>query len=216
MSRVKLFTRVEEPMPVDVYVPYIKASHTLQLVIDCIRAQQVQPQLVKVDDADAYWRFLKERWSEERAFAIVEHDVVTWLGSLQQLFECEKQWCTLATVCHGRMITTTLGCVRFSQQMQEQRPGFFDDIDSTWFHLDASIADKLGWPYIRPHSHWPAATHLNEVQWPDAISVRYALERKMVWQSHEEGRAIARVKFRVSGQKEERVSAATVDSEHFE
>jgi hypothetical protein len=97
------------------------------------------------------------------------------------------------------MISTTFGCVKFSERLVTRNPGFWEDIPSTWFHLDANFADKMGWPFLKPHVHWPAATHLNEVQWPDEISTRYTLERKIVWQSHEAGEQVARVQFRMAG-----------------
>jgi hypothetical protein len=211
VSRVKLYTHVEEPADVTVIIPYTKPSHTLQTAIDCLRIQQVQPYLVRVGDGDDYWRLLRQQWAMGGPFFIVEQDVLVWQGAIRAMFECDEKWCTLATMCHGRMITTTFGCVKFGQQVIEQNPGFWDDIPTTWFHLDANFTDKMGWPFIKPHSHWPPATHLNEVQWPDEISMRYSLERKLVWRSMEEGKAVASVRYRVAEDQREHVAHATVD-----
>lgn len=213
---MKLYAKVEEPADVRVLLPYVKATHTLQLVIDCLRIQQVQPELVKVNDGDAYWKLLKAEWAKGEEFFVVEHDVVVWQGGIRQLAECDQDWCVLPTMCHGRMISTTLGCMKFGKRLLERNPGFWDDIPTTWFHLDANMADKMGWPYIRPHAHWPPATHLNEVQWADEISKRYTLERKVAWQSMEEGnRAVARVQYRIDGdsRRTRRVAKADVVSE---
>jgi hypothetical protein len=71
----------------------------------------------------------------------------------------------------------------------------------------------MGWPFVKPHAHWPPATHLNEVQWADEISRRYSLQRKVVWQSMEAGgEAVARVQYRLEGdgRKAERVAYADV------
>lgn len=188
MSRPKtIYTKVVEPADISVVIPYTKTSHLLQTVVDCLRIQQVQPELVKVGKGDEYWRLLRERWELGREFIVVEQDVIVWQGGLRQLVECEQDWCTFPTMCHGRLIPTTLGCVKFGARLIERHPAFWDDIPSRWYHLDANFASKIGWPYIRPHAHFPPATHLNEVQWPDEISHRYMLERKVVWQSHEEG-----------------------------
>ncbi len=204
---MKLYTRVEEPADVRVLIPYTKATHKLQTVIDCLRIQWVQPELVKVDGGDGYHRMLTEAWSQKETFFVVEQDVVVWQGAIRILNDCQEDWDTLPTMCHGRMISTTFGCVKFSSWLIERRPWFWDDIPTTWFHLDAGFADKMGWPYIRPHTHMPPATHLNEVQWPDTVSMRYMLERKVVWQSMESGgEPVARVKFRNG-----RVAHATVD-----
>lgn len=183
-----------------VLLPYTKRSHLLQTAVDCLRIQHVQPELVKVDDGDGYHRMLSEAWEQEHTFFVVEQDILVWQGAIQMLDGCAEDWCTLPTMCHGRMITTTFGCVKFGRDLIVKRPGWWDDIPTTWFHLDANNADKMGWPYIRPHSHWPPATHLNEVQWSDSISKRYTLERKMVWQSIEEGgEPVVKVKYRLEG-----------------
>lgn len=184
-----IYTKVTEPADVRVIVPYLKTSAQMQTVVDCLRIQQVQPELHQTGPGDDYWRLLRDVWAEGKEFFVVEHDVAVWQGAIRALTDCEEDWCTLATMCHGRMITTTFGCVKFGSRLIERNPGFWDDIPSTWFHLDANFTDKMGWPYIRPHSHWPPATHLNEVQWPDEVSQRYTLERKLVWQSMEAGGA---------------------------
>lgn len=213
--RRKLYTKVIEPAPVNVWIPYTKPSTTLQTTINCLRAQSIQPNLCKVGDDDRYWQMLRDRWTEGEPFFVVEQDVFVWHGAIKELHECQESrgWCTLPTICHGRVITTTLGCVRFSEKSISQNPGFWDDIDSTWYFLDAGLADKMGWPYIKPHTHWPIATHLNETQWSDHISSRYSLEHKMHWQSRESGGTIVNVKYRLAGdsKKDKRVVHATVD-----
>jgi len=185
--RKAIYTKVTEPAKIKLLIPYTKPTAQLQTVVDCIRIQAVQPVLVKTGPGDDYWTMIRDAWEEGDEFFIVEQDVIVWQGGLRQLDECPQDWCTFPTMCHGRMISTTLGCVKFGKQMIERNPGLLDDIETTWYHLDASIADKMGWPYFRPHAHWPPATHLNEVQWPDSISTRFMLERKIVWQSMEAG-----------------------------
>lgn len=215
----KIYSRVEQPSSVNVHIPYLKPNRTLQTVVDCLRAQAVQPELHRVDEGAAYWRLMRELWQEGQEFFIVEHDVLVWFGGIRELSECEHKWCTLPTVCRGKLFSTSFGCVRFSEQVIAENPGFWEDIPTTWWHLDGAFADKMGWPYIRPHVHWPPATHLNEVQWPDEVSVRYTLERKLAWESMEAGNeTIARVKFRVSedkGRRGSRVAAAVVDRSGF-
>lgn len=185
--RLTIYTKVNEPAPVRVVIPYTKTSQPLQTVVDCLRIQQVQPELHQVGSGAEYWQLLSDRWAAGQEFFIVEQDVAVWQGAIQQLVECEQDWCTLPTMCHGRLIPTTFGCVKFSKRLIERNPNFWDDIPSLWFHLDANFSSKMGWPYIKPHVHFPPATHLNEVQWPDEISTRFMLERKIVWQSHEAG-----------------------------
>ena len=182
-----IWTRVEEPLDVRVIVPYVKTSHKLQTVVDCLRIQFVQPELVKVGDDESYWSLLRDEWAKGEEFFIVEQDVIVWTGAISMLQACAQSWCTLPTLCHGRMITTTFGCVKFGKQLVERNPGIWDDISRNWFHLDANFTTAMGWPFIGPHAHYPSATHLNEIQWPDAISKRWSITRKMVWQSMEAG-----------------------------
>ena len=156
---------------------------------------------------------MRNNWSLGEEFFVVEQDVIVWLGAIERMQGCAEKWCTLPTICHGRIITTTFGCVKFGSDLIEKNPGFWDDIPTTWFHLDANFTDKMGWPYIRPHPHDPIATHLNEVQWPDSASKRFSLERKVVWQSMEEGcKTVAKVRYRLSGdgRKAQRVATAEV------
>lgn len=224
MRRPRPYTTVEQPAPVTVIIPYTEASEKLQFVIDCLRIQQVQPELHRVGHRDEYWQLLHDRWEIGDEFLLVEQDVVVWQGAIQHLAECSNAWCTLPTMCHGRMITTTFGCVKFSRDLIARNPRFWDDIDRDWFHLDANFADKMGWPWIRPHDHWPPASHLNEVQWADEISTRFALERKLVWQAHEAGEAVARVKYRTPEddrpwyrrRRSEHVGVARVERESLE
>lgn len=206
-KKFEVYTRVEEPRDIKLFVPYTKPSEKLQLVVDCLRIQRVQPILHQVDSGSAYYDLVQTAWAEGQEFFIVEQDVVVWYGAIPKMQMCEEPWCTLATICHGREIKTTFGCVKFGQKLIDQRPGFWDDIPKEWFHLDANFADKIGWPFIKPHSHWPIATHLNEVQWHDSVSMRYTLERKNVWRSVEEGDAVAAVQT-----KDGRVIHAVVES----
>lgn len=211
---MKIWAKVEEPADVRVLLPHTKPTKQLQMVVDCLRVQHVQPELVRVNDGDAYWNMLSQAWAEGREFFVVEQDVFVWDGGIHQLASCPEDWCTLPTICHGRYITTTFGCVKFGEKLIEQRPGFWEDIPKTWFHLDSGFADKMGWPFIRPHAHWPAATHLNEIQWPDSVSTRKTLERKVVWQSMEAGgESVVRVKYRLAGdgRKVERIATGHVE-----
>lgn len=183
---LKLRTKVEEPYAAKVIIPYTKPTPLLQTVIDCLRIQWVQPTLVRVDDGDAYWRLLRDEWAKGEEFFIVEQDVLVWPGAIADLQMCKEDWCTLPTVCHGRLIVTTLGCVKFGAELIETNPGCWDDIDPDWHYLDAHFAEKMGWPFVKPHAHEPTAAHINEIQWPDSIS-RTGSEGKIGWVSMENG-----------------------------
>jgi hypothetical protein len=181
-----IYTKVEEPAPVEVYVPYTKVTPLLQTVVDSLRIQSVQPALVKVDEFDGYWRLLRDAWNERREFFVVEQDVLVWPGAIEMLARCGEEWCTLPTMCHGRTITTTFGCVKFGARMIERNPDIWDRIEPTWCYLDAHLSEDMGWPFITPHAHYPMAAHINEVQWPESISRRFT-DKKVGWYSMEAG-----------------------------
>jgi len=183
---MKLWTKVEKPVDRRVLVPYTKATEKVQAVIDCLRIQYVQPEAVKVDTGDAYWKMLRDAWSDGREFMVVEHDVMVWPGSVAFLFSCDMDWCVLPTLCHGRMYTTSLGAMRFGATMIQRNPGLWDRISSEWMYLDAHLSEEMGWPFITPHAHYPAAAHLNESQWPNDISMR-EIERRVGWHVQESG-----------------------------
>lgn len=183
MRDSKLFTKVEEPFPFRVLIPYTKATPKLQTVIDCLRIQFVQPELVKVGDDDGYRRMLADAWGSGE-FWVVEQDIIVWPGAIYAMNECAEPWCTLPSLCHGRMMFTTFGCVKFGVAVQKEWPDIWDT-DKPWFRLDAHFADTLGWPDRVPHFHEPPLIHLNEVQWPDSISVRFPY-KKIVWQHMEQ------------------------------
>jgi hypothetical protein len=186
MRRRSIWTKVEEPADTRVIVPYTKVTEKLQMVVDCLRIQFIQPELVKVGVDDAYWRTLRDAWADGREFFVVEQDVMVWPGAIALMVGCAENWCTLPTLCHGRILTTTFGCVKFGAQMIERNPDVWDNMDTTWCYLDAHLSESMGWPFILPHAHYPVAAHLNEVQWPDSISRRFP-EHKMSWRSQEAG-----------------------------
>ena len=186
-SKLKTWTKVETPLQAKVIVPFVKESFILQVVVDSLRLQFVQPELKKIDkkDEDGYWKLLKETWEEGEEFFVVEHDCVIWPGAINLMKICPEPWCTLPSLCHGRMITTTFGCVKFSQELIDTEPNVWDEIaerkNKIWFRQDANFSDAMGWPDVRPCVHFPPIIHLNEIQWPDAISKRDSY-KKIAWQ----------------------------------
>jgi len=177
----RIWTKVEEPNAMHVVVPYTKVTSLLQTVVDCLRIQFIQPELHKVGDNGDYWKLLDGLWRLGEEFFVVEQDVIVGAGGLHFMRDCPEPWCSNPTVCHGRLISTTFGCVKFGSSLMGD-PDFWSDIPKTWFRLDANFANKQGFPKVRPHVHHPAALHINEKQWPDSISKRFG-NRKLGWKS---------------------------------
>lgn len=171
---MKLVTKVEEPLDVKLIIPYVKPNHLLQTVIDCLRIQFVQPQLRKVGDNEDYWKLLSGLWDEGEEFFIVEQDVIVWPGAIPVMQRCENEWCHLPSLCQGRVCKGTFGCVKFGASLIAKHPDVWQTTNREWYHLDYEIhkaleSDKTVGNCI----HWPAASHLNEIHWPDTISTRY-------------------------------------------
>jgi len=148
-------------------VPYTKAGERLQVVVDCLRYQRIQPELYEMTDEDSYWTLLQANW--EREFFIVEQDVLVWAGAIPAMAACPSDWCTLPTICKGREVTTSFGCVKFGQGLIDRHPRLWDGLPKNWDTLDYCFAAKMqeGYETRRPCVHRPMATHLNEAHWPD-------------------------------------------------
>ena len=148
-----------------VLVPYTRHGPRLQVVADCLRFQQVEPELVRVDRGEAYWDLLRRSWTRE--FFIVEQDIIVWAGAVAEMAACVSPWCTLPTICKGREVTHSFGCVKFGQALIDSRPAFWDDMPRAWDTLDMHFYARMqdGYQPVEPCVHWPMATHLNKAHW---------------------------------------------------
>jgi len=184
-SKNDIWTKVEEPLDVTVIVPYMKPSSVLQTVVDALRIQFVQPRLVKLHKSpEAYWELLQQTWSKGDEFFIVEQDIIVWPGAINEMRNCEELWCTLPSLCHGNIVAATFGCVKFSAQLIAENQDIWDKVaerSKVWFVQDSGFSKEMMAINKHPHVHFPAAIHLNEVQWPLEISKRDAW-KKVVWQ----------------------------------
>jgi hypothetical protein len=186
----QIWTKVEEPLDVKVIIPYVKQTPLLQTVVDSLRVQYVQPEVHKVSGKEGYWKLLNKTWKEGQEFFIVEHDIIAWPGAINEMKNCEGVWCTLPSLCHGKILGTTFGCVKFGQKLIDAEPDMWENIGKTlngkvWFRQDANFVGAMAQLQYNISVHFPAATHLNEIQWPDAISKRGAY-KKVVWQNIEQ------------------------------
>ena len=177
---MKRWTKVEEPLPLTVLVPYTRESGLLQSVVDSLRVQFVQPEARKIHGKFGYWELLCEYWARGDAFFVVEQDVIAWCGAIKHMADCPETWCTTPLLCRGSLFITSLGCAKFSKELVTSRPTLVEDLeDHDWHWLDKNIAESIGMD-PGPHAHYPPSTHLNEIQWPNTISRRWAYRK--VWQ----------------------------------
>ena len=98
MRSYKLWTKVEEPADTRVLVPYVKATEKVQAVIDCLRLQFIQPEVVKVDEGDAYWRMLRDAWALGKRIGIRAEDIPRVLEPFGQVERAVLEERTRATM----------------------------------------------------------------------------------------------------------------------
>lgn len=65
---------------------------------------------------------LSTLWGMGEGFVLVEHDVVPWPGAVQELTDCESDWCRFRYPKGGRLIRS-LGCCKFSERLTKEHPG---------------------------------------------------------------------------------------------
>lgn len=123
------------------------------------------------EDRFSYWKALKAEWTGKSDLLIVEHDIVLHDDVLPQLQDCEKDWCTFPyhSVVSSLLLSGSLGCTRFSANMQRAFPDFpershWESCAVEWQSLDGFL-----WRYFTlrgwwPHSHSPNVEHLHTLE----------------------------------------------------
>lgn len=113
-------------MELNIWVPYTNAIEPT--MVSALAPYKVNYALM--DDDEGYPRFLKRRWSEERTFINVEHDVVPWDGALESLWACEQPWCAFAyraeEIYAEDNHTPVFGCCKFSAEFMRLTAGVWD------------------------------------------------------------------------------------------
>lgn len=148
-----------------IHVPYIDGmlrDETLgALAHDVIGHVALLDQLEERDDA--YYDSLVSWWDEPEDLIIVEQDMVPANGVIQEMLECNGDWCTSPYLVAGvTLIHLGLGCVKFSEQLRRDVPDAAreagiprgeDEPFGTWKMLDARLAPVLQRAGYHPHLH---------------------------------------------------------------
>ncbi len=96
-----------------------------------------------VDDTD-YSNLLTEIWKAGSGFIVVEHDVAPWFGAVNQLAECERDWCMFHYPKFGGALTRGLGCTKFSDRLVRKYPELPDAWQGIgWQVLDGSVGAAI-------------------------------------------------------------------------
>lgn len=131
----------------------------------------VLPVQLDADDGAAYGHLLRMLFSLRETLVIVEHDVVVPNASIRRLLRCKQEWCTHAQPYGGKLLTDSLGLVKFEGSLLERWPdvteyafyplGRHKPI-KTWATLDMAIAHRLRLHGLEPHVHPGDIRHLHE------------------------------------------------------
>jgi len=108
-------------------------------------------------------------WAEG-GFMLVEHDIAPWCGALEQLSECERDWCMFRYPEAGGL-SRGLGCTKFSDRLVRDYPKLPESWrGTTWREMDnvvcAAVAGVLHKenPDLNPLcKHGPPVAHVKEV-----------------------------------------------------
>src|ERR1700752_1918127 len=73
----------------------------------------------------AFPNYFRQRWNEGETFINIEHDVVPWLGAVEELWDCPHDWCyfdyhSMPGKCECE--PPPIGLVKFSETFIQQVP----------------------------------------------------------------------------------------------
>lgn len=110
---------------------------------------------------DDYRMLLRELWAEREDVVIVEHDVVPWPGSIEELWQCPCAWGTYSYRMHGGIgIAHGFGCAKLTTRLMDAVPDVWE-MPGMWNVLDQRLFYDARGRGIEPHMHRPPVTHLS-------------------------------------------------------
>jgi hypothetical protein len=148
---------------VNIFVP---ATNLLDPTRYCLRDYDYTVVDVSKDD-EAYYRYFKDRWKENKTFISVEQDVIFWPGALESLWNCPSKWCAFPYEMLGVPLQphayTPLGLVKFSDYFIDETPTMLEELESKhWKNLDSGIAhwvEQSKGQVVGCHMHWPSVVN---------------------------------------------------------
>ncbi len=125
------------------------------------------PDAVYVDvsrDDQAYWRLLRELWTQRATFILVEHDIAPNVDQITRMWTCPQQWCTHAYPM-GDIEAPAFGLVKFGEDLISETANLIDGIierHRIWTGLDSIVIAELHRRRYKEHVHQPSVRHLRE------------------------------------------------------
>src|SRR5262245_36727721 len=135
--------------------------------VSALNSERIPFKLVEVSGNYSYGRALHQLWEEGESFINVEHDIVPWPGALEKMWKCKSAMCMYQyPIGHSGLISGSLGCVKFSDELIDAYPlANFGWDDTEWNHLDAQVFGALVLDRsILPDVHQPPVGHLTDMK----------------------------------------------------
>lgn len=127
-----------ELVPVTTFVPFTALRwETVVALIGAGASFTVRPMI----SDDSYWELLNERWVEGDTFVVVEQDIVIERDTIEELTECDNDWCASPYRYRGHDDSFGLGCTKFGYRLIERHPDLFATV--------AKMSDDR-----HPPKHW--------------------------------------------------------------
>jgi hypothetical protein len=118
---------------------------------------------VQMSDPQHYGRLIRHMWDIGNGFVLVEDDVVPWPGAVQQLLDCEHDWCAFRhprTNANPGSLCLGFGCVRFSHALVRRHRVDTLDGSQRWDEVDGAVIGVLDTAGETCHEHSPPVAHL--------------------------------------------------------
>jgi hypothetical protein len=128
---------------------------------------------------ESYFYLMRDLWSAERTFCIVEQDIVVDPAHHLKSFDnCPEIWCAASYEVYQGDIADAygyagaLGCTRFRAELIRRYPEAIAEAGKmdmhpvhpprSWAVMDSTLAQYLHGPHqLTPHRHYPNVTHLH-------------------------------------------------------
>lgn len=122
--------------------------------------------LVDVSGRDnGYYEEIAKRWTGKESLIVVEHDIEIQVDTVSSFNQCFDSWCSfgyeLRTVNGDARLVSSLGCTKFSAQLQQQVSiaefkGYWKTLDQEFMKaLWAVKAEAHVHGYVRHHHYRP-------------------------------------------------------------
>lgn len=118
---------------------------------------------VKLDNGLGYWRLLKSLWEKPEDVIIVEHDVVPWMGAIEQLETCDHDYCGYGYTEEGKEVN--FGCAKLTAKHMSQIPNLWDKmLLRNWRDCHGHHGEGYEAIGVKPYQHAPHVMNTNSIR----------------------------------------------------